>query len=213
LEAQNMQTLVFDVESYPIDGAADFIEPAVAPANYKDPAVIASYIAKANAEAVAKAALDVDLARIVAIGWTAGDDIAIASTAQTESDERELLTAFWKRITQPPTLIGFNCLAFDLPLILRRSLYLGVPTPRLQMGKYRHDGIIDLMLSLSFDGALRYRSLAFYVKRFDLDVPPNPCNGSEIGMLVAAGKWDEVAEHCRCDVAATVALARRMGVL
>ena len=209
-----MSALVFDVESYPIDGAAAYLEPATAPSNYVKPEAIAAYIEKANAEQLTKAALDVDLARIVAIGISVGD-VPIAQVARNESEEADILTKFWRRVmVQPrPTLIGFNCLGFDLPLLLRRSLYLNVTAPRLQMSKYRHDGIEDLMLSLSFDGALRYRGLGFYVRRFGLDVPADEHSGASIAGLVASGDWDAVAAHCRCDVASTMALAKRMGVL
>lgn len=210
-----MNTIIFDVESVAIANASEFLEPATAPSNYVKPEAIASYVEKANAEQLAKAALDVDLARIVCIGVSDGSG-AVCTIAKDEDEERGALAAFWRRMTLPPTrpaLIGFNCLGFDLPLLLRRSLYLGVKTPTLQMGKYRHDGIVDLMLSLSFDGALRYRGLGFYARRFGLDVPVDLHSGGDIASLVAAGDYDAVASHCRCDVETTVALARRMGVL
>jgi hypothetical protein len=215
--------LVFDVESIAIDKASDYLEPAVAPSNYVKQEAIDAYIAKANAEALAKAALDVDLARIVAIG-ICDDYIESSATvciAKNESEEKAILTAFWLRViggngsstSTRPVLIGFNCLAFDLPLLLRRSLYLGVKAPYVQVGKYRHDGVVDLMMSLSFDGALRYRGLRFYAKRFALDVANDPNNGADIAALVAAGDWAGVSAHCRSDVALTVALARRVGVM
>jgi len=207
--------IVFDVESVAIANASDYLEPATAPSNYVKPEAIASYIEKANTEQLAKAALDVDLARIVAVGWSTPEIPSMVLTASNEVTERLALESFWRFVTtQPrPTLIGFNCLTLDLPLLLRRSLYLGVKTPTLQMGKYRHDGIVDLMLSLSFDGALRYRGLGFYAKRFGLDVAADPHTGADIGRLVAEGDFDAVAAHCRCDVDTTVALARRIGVL
>ncbi len=213
-----MSALVFDVESVAIDGAAEYLEPATAPSNYKDPAAIANFIEKANAEQLAKAALDVDLARIVAIGMSDGMSTHVC-TAQNEGEETAIIAAFWLKLgTSPrlddrPTLIGFNCLAFDLPLLLRRSLYLGIKPPQVNVGKYRHDGVRDLMMELSFDGALRYRGLKFYAKRLGLDVPADSYNGSDIAALVAAGNWDGVMSHCRADVDSTVALAKRMGVM
>lgn len=213
-----MSSLIFDLESAAIDGAAEFIEPATPPSNYKSESAIAEYIAKANAEQLAKAALDVDLARIVAIGATAGVKPPAVVVAENEESERAALKWFWDCIVAAtnqarPTLIGFGCIHFDLPLLLRRSLYLGVPAPKLPINKYRHDGIEDLMLSLSFDGALRFRSLSFYARRFGLDVTKDEHCGADIAGLVAAGDWDAVSAHCRCDVETTVALARRMGVL
>ena len=213
-----MGYLVFDVESVAIANATEYLEPATAPSNYKSEAAIASYVAKANAEQLAKAALDVDLARIVCVGFSDGNTTLVA-VCKDEDDEASALTAFWRKVAVPasisdrPTLVGFNCVGFDLPLMLRRSLYLGVKAPRLQVGKYRHDGIEDLMLTLSFDGALRYRGLDFWRRRLALDVPPDPHTGGNIAGLVADGNWSAVADHCRSDVNTTAALARRMGVL
>lgn len=210
-----MTHLVLDTESVPLADAADFLEPATAPANYKSPDAIADYIAKANAEQIAKAALDVDLARLVAIGVHSGEG-SLVTLCRTEEEERQALIAFWIRVNDlgpRPHLIGFNCLGFDLPLLLRRSLYLGVEAPRLQIGKYRHDGIDDLMLSLSFDGALRYRSLSFYKRRFKLDVPDDPHTGADIAALVKAGDWAGVKAHCLSDLETTLALAKRTGVI
>ncbi len=213
-----MSSLIFDVESVAIANAADYLEPATAPSNYVKPEAIASYIEKANQEQLQKAALDVDLARIVAIGVSDGKDTGVA-VCRTEAEEAVALASFWRKVAAPvnisdrPTLVGFNCIGFDLPLMLRRSLYLGVKAPNVQIGKYRHDGVIDLMLTLSFDGALRYRGLDFWCKRFALDVPCDPHTGGNIAGLVADGNWDGVAAHCKNDVLKTVALARRIGVL
>ena len=68
------------------------------------------------------------------------------------------------------------------------------------------------MQRLAYQGMLTYRSLAFYCRRFAIDVP-DEVTGADIGALVAAGKWSQVHDHVRADVAKTTALARRIGVL
>lgn len=209
--------IVFDCEAVAIDDAGRYLEPVSAPANYKDAEKIAAYCEQAQRDALAKAALDIDLGRIVALGSMQHGNDPIVALARDEQDEADILRAFWARVVAPnaynrPTLIGFNCLGYDLPLMLRRSLYLGVAAPRFQMGKYRHDGIEDLMLSLSFDGAVKYRGLSFYCRRFGLDVP-DETSGAQIAELHAAGDWDGIANHCRADVLKTAALAVRVGVL
>jgi predicted PolB exonuclease-like 3'-5' exonuclease len=210
--------LVFDCETVAIDGAGNYLEPVSAPSNYKDETKIAAYCEQAQREQLNKAALDVDLGRIVALGIQgAGDDEPVVRLAQTEDDERGLLTWFWGVLgpipAKRPTLIGYNCIGYDLPLLLRRSVYLNVPVPRLPINKYRHDGIEDLMLTLSFDGSLKFRGLSFYCKRFGLDVPCDETDGSQIAALHAAGDWAGIEAHCRADVLKTAALARRIGVL
>ena len=214
---ESASPMIFDLETVAIPDAAEYVEPATAPANYKDQAKIDAYVAEATAKILDKAALDLDLCRIVAMGWdestaTSQLDPTVYTMPLGEPEERAMLRHFWQRAGDRP-LLGFNVVAFDLPVLLRRSLYLGVPTPPYTLSKYKHPQIIDLMQILSFDGLLPYRSLSFYAKRFGLDVPADDTTGADIARLVAAGDWDAVAAHCQTDVIKTRALARRIGVL
>jgi hypothetical protein len=68
-----MRYIVLDLASSALPDADNYLEGTVkAPSNYKDQAKIAAYIAEAQAERLASAALDLDLARITALGfaWT-----------------------------------------------------------------------------------------------------------------------------------------------
>ncbi len=206
--------IILDVEATAIDGAAAFIEEPMAPANYKDPKTIATYIEKAKAEQLDKCALDIDLARIVAIG-VQGSEYAepVIYPCQSEREEKAALEALWS-IVQPypfPRLIGWNILAYDLPLLLRRSFYLGVSAPPIQMGKYRHPDIVDLMLTWNFDGLVRTRSLAFVCKRLGI-VVPDGINGAEVPGAIAAGRWEDVIAHARADVERMARIAERLGL-
>lgn len=203
---------VFDIETVSIGGAAEFIEPVSAPSNYKDPAKIADYIAEKTAEQVGKCALDPDLCRVVAIGWTPPTEPWV-DLATDEDDERRLISSFWAVYGNhyPCTLIGFNSLGFDLPVLLRRSQYLGVPYPTINLDRYRTPHM-DLMQKLSFNGAIRAHSLSFYCKRFGIEVP-DETSGKDIAALVQAGNWEGVRRHCAADVAKTAVLAERLGIL
>ncbi len=210
LPCQQPRHVVFDIETAPLPDAAQWIEPAEAPANYKKPEAIAAYVAEKQAEAVAKAALDLDLCRIVAIGWTDSEyDQGVRVETESSMGEESMLGLFWAFLDNRNT-IGYNSLGFDLPILLRRSLYLNVPAPRLNLNKYKSDQI-DLMQVLSMSGTLRTRSLNFYCKRFGLDVPRDETTGADIYALVTVGDWGAVAKHCHTDVCKTVALARRLG--
>lgn len=208
--------VIFDIETVPLHDAADYIDTDgfAAPSNWKDPIKIAANIDEQKASAISKAALDVDLCRIVAMGWQVEDEseptVHLLKTADPEQ-EASLLRQFWDVLDERPT-VGKNSLGFDLPVLLRRSLYLGVQAPMVSLDKYRTPHI-DLQQLLTFNGTIKpTRSLDFYCKRFKLGID-DTVSGKDIGDLVKAEKWDLVAAHCRADVLKTKALAERMGLL
>jgi hypothetical protein len=205
--------IVFDCEAVAIDAAGEFLEPVDAPANYKDPAKIEAYQKEKQAELLARCSLDPDLARILTIGTSIGSHEQVA-VCLTDADEAVALEQFWD-LVRPypfPRLVGYNCLGYDLPLMLRRSLYLGVKVPPLQIGKYRHPDVDDLMMILSFDGAIKFRGLAFYCKRFGIDVPDEH-KGKDVAALAAAGDISAVRAHCLADIRRTRLLGERIGIL
>lgn len=210
LDSENAGRICFDIECCPLDDAAEYLEPATAPANYTKPDTIAAYVAKANAEALGRCSLDPDLCRIVAIGWQ--DEGATTCAMTTERiAESELLASFWQ-VFNAHHFVGYNCLAFDLPVLLRRSLYLGVKAPSIQLDRFRHPQVTDLMQVLSYNGALKFRGLSFYAKRMGLTSDPDVLTGADIGQAVKDGNWAGIAQHVKADVQKTAALAGRLGL-
>lgn len=207
--------LVFDIETGPIPDVAVYLtDPIEAPANYKDPLKIAAYVAEKRQEQIARAALDLDLCEVMAIGI--GLPLANYVQTRTTTSEADMIRGFWRFVTnlyrEGGVLVGFNILAFDLPVLLRRSLYLGLETPSINMDRYRHDGVIDVLDVLTFTGRHKMRSLGFYCRRFGVPYDDS-VKGEDVPQLVAESKWDAVTAHVRGDVAATSALAHRMGVI
>jgi hypothetical protein len=204
--------MVCDLETVASPDAASFLDPVRPPANYRDEAKIAAYVKEKFAERVENAGLEADLAEIVAVGWLQEEtDIPPLVVTRHDMDEVELLRGLWRVVGQR-AIVGFNCLSFDLPVAIRRSQLLGVAYPNLNLDRYRSPHV-DLLERLSFNGKLTYRSLNFYKRRFNLGLPDDPHSGADIAALVAAGDWAAVASHCRSDVEATAALARRLGWL
>jgi hypothetical protein len=202
--------VILDIETCPIDGVEAFIEPNDPPANYKSAEAIEKWRAEDMAKQAQRAALDPDLCRICALGWltTAGVRTILATN---EEYEHAALTAFWALYSRAH-YVTFNGLAFDLPVMLARSRYLGVKAPRLDLGRYsKYPCGTDLALLLCDNGARKMRSLSFYLKRFGL--PATEGQGSDVPALVAAGQWDQVETHLKADLEATAALAARLGVL
>lgn len=173
-------------------------------------------VERQRATQIEKCALDWNVGRIAAIGWWTEKDGAWADVCTTESIEAAALEHFWQRARQR-TIVGFNVKGFDLRFMVQRSRYLGIPHPTLNFSKYDRKGIADLYLDLTFgdgtyDSGPMRRTLKAFARRFGLPVD-DAINGAEIPALVAAGEWEKVAAHVTSDVALTVALARKLGVV
>lgn len=207
--------MAFDIETCPMPTCAEYlIEPIDAPGNYKDPQKIAAYVEEKRQKQIAEAGLDLDLCEIVAIAGQFHDEGWVQT--RLDWDEAAMLDGFWRfvRTVQRASgvLVGFNCLSFDLPILLRRSLYLGVSTPSIALDKYRHDGVVDVAHELTFGGRMTWRSLAFYCRRFGIS-HDDSIKGEDIAGLVTKGDWQAVAAHCQSDAQATAALAQRCGLV
>jgi predicted PolB exonuclease-like 3'-5' exonuclease len=203
--------VIVDIETAAIEDAAQYVEPVEAPANYKDPAKIAEYVATAQAKAVDRCGLDPDLCRIVALGWMfPGEPSPQVRVCKTVTEEKDTLEYFWRDV-QEATLVTFNGLKFDLPVLMRRSLYLGIPYPRLSLDRYRTPHI-DLFNQLTYNGTIQGHSLKFYLSRFNI-ATDDLTSGKDIAALVKAGEWAAVATHCQSDVIGTKDLALRIGAI
>lgn len=205
-----MSRVVCDIETVASPEVASILDPVKAPAHYKDPFKIKMYEIDKLSERIATASLEPDLCEVVAVGCDVGYGEPEAMT-RADMDEKELLEFFWERVGNRP-VVGFNILAFDLPVIIRRSQLLNIPCPVMNLDRYRTPHV-DLLQRLSFNGAITYRSLKFYTRRFALDVPDDPYVGADMARLVAEGDWEAIRAHVLTDVAATKALAMRLGFL
>jgi hypothetical protein len=155
------------------------------------------------------------LARIVALYWTTDGTALKGAVSRNEEEERALLQRFWsEHSVLRPTYVGFNILDFDLPLMIRRSQYLGVTYPHLELGRYRHPSVVDLMQILTFDGKVPYRRLEFYCRRFGIVSPiEDKFSGADVPTLVMSNRWDDVRTHCAADVLKEWLLGVRLGVI
>lgn len=203
--------LAFDLETYQDDIVIPWLPPCEAPGNYKDPDKIAAAVAEKTRERNSKLALDPDCCRIVALGYTTPTGEVRVETCRTDADEGTALELFWQQWSCPGSApVGYNCVAFDLPVLIQRSRLLGVSYPRLNLRKYGTPDCYDLMLELSHGGMTASKSLGFWCRRFGLSVPDDTTSGKDIAALVAAEDWAAVERHCAIDVEKTYALARRV---
>lgn len=210
-----MRTRLLDLETFGLDEATAWVDPLSAPSNYKDEAKITAYIAEAEAERRADFALDPDCCRIVALGW---HDLhqrePLVEVCQSEQAEREALTIFWATYrTQATRIAGFNILRFDLPVLIMRSLYLGVEHPAMTIAPAWKSPHVDIWERLSLGGARKnVKSLRFYAKRLGIPIYDD-ISGKDVAAMVKAGEWEKVRNHCLFDLDLTRAVAERFGFL
>jgi len=201
------EPLVIDIETVACPDVESILDPPRPPANYKDPFKIQTWVMDKLAERMATASLEPDLCEVVALGVQRPGEAPFVLT-RADDDEAVLLAWLWDTLG-PHKIIGFNILNFDLPVLIRRSQLLGVKHPVVNMDRYRSPHI-DVLQRLSFNGAITFRSLSFYCRRFNI-----PCDdtvaGADIPGLVATGEWDAVREHCSSDIQKTGLLAARLG--
>lgn len=210
--------LVLDLATCPIDDAATFIDSddISVPSNYTNPVTIADFIVKKKAERLERAALDIDLARISVFGWqliSAGDPCKIViETHRDDIWEFNQLGRIADYLDAGVTLVTFNGLKFDWPLLMRRALYLDVDFPRINCDRYRTPHI-DLWDHLTCRGAVSAHSLTWYAKRFGWTDLVKPLSAAEEAMAVSRGQWDELEASVRHDVMAVERLARTLHLI
>src|SRR5262245_9500357 len=211
-----MHSLVFDIETYPLADAEQYLEPLQAARNLVDPVKIAADIEKRTEERLGRLALDWNVARIAAIAFWTPEEGTQIFLGRDDVHEARALEAFWSA-AQSHMLVGFNIKGFDLRFCIQRSRFLGVPYPKLDIGKYARARIIDLYLELTFNdgvydqGAMR-RTLPAFCKRFGIAITES-AESRDVPALAIAGEWDRVVEKVEADLALTCALAHRLGYI
>ena len=215
---------IFDLETAPLEYAGDFLPPldldTIQPArNLVKAETIKADLEKRRAAAEAeyiekleRAALDWNLARIVAAGWTDdGGRIINVLLCHDDAAEAKALRTFWGSLDDRK-LCGFCARTFDVPMLIQRSRYLGVDYPEISLARFRgrRGDVIDIRDELTFDDA-RYeaimpRSLKSFAKRIGLAID-DPVDGKDVAALIALGDYAAVEGHVRSDVRLTAQLA------
>lgn len=209
-----MSVLCLDIATAPLPDAAKFLGEFTAPSNWKDPAKIEAEVERKRQAALAGAALDPDLARITAIGMAREEGEPAVMLCRYKPEEVSALAAIAEELDDPAAAaVTFGGLNFDLPMLERRALYLGVPFPRLNLDRYRspHHDLCEILANRRPD---RRRSLDFYVTRLGwAEELVKPLSGEEEAKVHETGKWELLRQSVERDVRAVRRLARWMGLM
>lgn len=187
-----------------------------APANYKDKDKIAAYQEENVESAWRSESLKSHLGRILVIGW-AIDSEPVQSVQHNGDDEEGLILDFWTRLradlghVQRPSIVGFNCRAFDCNWLRHRAWKYCIPAMAAFFPWERYDKrVVDLRerwLGADYRGEGRLDDLARF---FGLEGKTAGIDGSKVFDFWQANRVDEVAAYCRQDVELTRELWARM---
>ncbi|MCF0055552.1 hypothetical protein [Dyadobacter sp. CY356] len=191
-----------------------FARSVKAPSNYKDPEKIQAYIAEGAIEAVNKTALD-GLGHAICI-CVAIDEREVATFyAYEPKDEAETLKNLYTYLDDslgnnfsPKTFIGHNLVGYDLPMLKKRSMVLGIKPPAYIPfdAKPWDNTVFDTMIRWD---ARNFASLDKLCLAFGLDVKSG-MDGSMVNQAYLDGKHDEIASYCNHDVDVVRELHKRM---
>ena len=132
-----------------------------------------------------------------------GDLETKALTARSVADERGILESFWDvvKARRDWCFITYNGLAFDLPFLLRRSIYLGLtPTTGLPLRPFALDSHFDVMRVLSNWERGDAVRLDIVAELLGLSKSPPGMDGSQVLGLWRAGRVEEIEAYCLGDV-------------
>ncbi len=129
-----------------------------------------------------------------------------ALTASAVEDERRILEEFWDKVrsSRDWRFVTYNGLGFDLPYLIRRSIYVGASsTVGLPLRPYAPDSHFDVMRILSNWERSDTVRLDIVAELLGLQKWPPGMEGSQVLGLWRAGRVAEIEAYCLGDVRLT----------
>jgi hypothetical protein len=179
--------------------------------------VVAAHAAYVT-ELLDRAPLDATTGRVLAIGYSDGEQCGVDT-----SDEPQLLDRFWTKAAKAKTsgrsLVGFNCQSFDIPFLVRRSWAHGldVPLELVRDGKWPAKWIVDLreLWLLGQRWGECPSSLGHVAKFLGVGSKSADVSGGDFWRLWTSGdesQQDQARAYLLNDLRLTAGVARRLGV-
>ena len=160
---------------------------------------------------------DVDFAKICAMGVAVGEDAEPVIMTLEDYTEKEIVKAFWDYFSKSARLVSFRGRTYDFPLVLRRTLLLGMQaiSPEYAQDYLKrftfdpHLDFHDYFTNFDYNTKHSTKSLEFYGELLGVDVEKHG-GGEDIYPWVMEGKWKDVSKHVEIDVVYLQQIYRRV---
>lgn len=179
--------IFFDIETVANPKAVKMLPEPTPPKNLKDPDKIKIKIKELKESQVTKAALDPDTALVKAIGWrwgVNGEDV-IRVIKPTKKNEMGLISSFWSALKESRGLsVGYNIIGFDFPVLLRRSMELGLkPNIFPNLSPYQVEPTTDLMYIMYGKPVPKGKTQKWMAYRYGIDQDFDDRSGGDVSKM------------------------------
>lgn len=200
--------LVFDIETIPDIATGQKLHPTLANLSAADAhtALVAMRQAEAGTEF-----MQLPLHQIVCLSFLWVDSTQnkfyLKSLTQNEYSESDILATFFRAFDKKPapTLVSWNGIGFDLPVLLYRALHHNLSAPNL-FGDHKNSYIsrygnthIDLMDKLSLHNYAYKQKLNTIAALCNL-AGKGDLDGTQVVPMVQNNEWEKLATYCESDV-------------
>ena len=139
--------------------------------------------------------------KILCVSFAIGNQKPVSIYAPDRMMEKHLIEMVWKMLARHSPVIGYGVSFFDIPVLLTRSMILGVhPGKILDRRKYGSKDILDLCKELFGDDRSITQGLKRVCRSLGIEPDAADVDGSHVYDLWKAGKVDEITAYCESDV-------------
>ena len=142
------------------------------------------------------------MCRICSLAWAVGGDNPVSVYAGDDPLlERHLLEMAWKLLSRCKPLVGFGVGGFDTPVLIARSMILGVhPAKMIDRKKYGSLDVLDLCQELYGNGWGEALGLKATCRSLGIEPEMPDTDGSAVYKLFLAGDSEKITAYNRSDV-------------
>lgn len=140
-------------------------------------------------------ATDIRLAKLVSLQFMIDGEIV----STDENDEVNMLKEFWYYAKQVKKFVGFNIFDFDIPLVINRSMLLGVKSSvKIPLVRYKNNPVYDIFQIFTLWGKKEWVNLDYVLKWLGMETKTGA--GSEVYKRWVLKDYAWIHKYCRGDI-------------